>query len=71
MSLTIQQKADIASETAKAAPPVTVAGATVAGVQINDLILWATLIYIVLQIAFLLYRWGRLHFQRKDIEEKA
>jgi hypothetical protein len=65
MSLTMQQKADIASEAAKASPPVAVAGATVAGIQVNELILWATLIYIVLQIGFLLYRWQRLHFARK------
>lgn len=64
----MQQKADIASEAAKAAPPVTVAGATVAGVTINDLILWATLVYLVLQIGFLLYRWQRLHFSRKAEE---
>lgn len=66
MSLTVQQKADLVSETAKAAPPVTVAGATVAGVEVNELILWATLVYLVLQIAFLLYRWGRIHFGKKD-----
>jgi hypothetical protein len=63
MSLTIEQKSDIVTEVAKAAPPVTVAGATVAGMQVNDMILWATLLYLVLQIGFLLYRWGRLHFQ--------
>jgi hypothetical protein len=62
MSLSMQQKSDITTEVAKATPPVTVAGATVAGVQVNDLILWATLAYIVLQIVFLLYRWGRMHF---------
>ena len=65
MSLTMQQKTDIAAEVAKATPPVTVAGATLAGVTVNELILWATLIYLVLQIAFLLYRWGRLHFGKK------
>jgi hypothetical protein len=65
MSFTMQQKADIAAEAAKASPPVAVAGATVAGIQVNDLILWATLIYIVLQIGFLLYRWQRLHFARE------
>lgn len=64
-------KSDVAAEAAKAAPPVTVAGATVAGVQVNDLILWATLIYIVLQIGFLLYRWQRLHFSRKEDEESG
>jgi hypothetical protein len=66
MSLSVEQKSDIAAEVAKATPPVTVAGATVAGVQVNDLILWATLVYIVLQIGFLLYRWGRMHFGKGD-----
>lgn len=64
-------KSDVAAEAAKAAPPVTVAGATVAGVQVNDLILWATLVYIVLQIGFLLYRWQRLHFSRRAYEESG
>jgi hypothetical protein len=68
MSLSIEQKSDIASEAAKAAPPVTVAGATIAGMQVNDLILWATLVYLVLQIGFLLYRWRRMHFQGKADE---
>jgi len=62
MSLTMQQKADIATEAAKASPPVAVAGATIAGMPVNDLVLWVTLIYLVLQIGFLLYRWGRMHF---------
>lgn len=53
-------KHEIASEAVKAAPPITVAGATVAGVAVNELILWATLLYLVLQIVFLLYRWWRL-----------
>lgn len=66
MSLSMEQKSDIISEAAKATPPVTVAGATVAGVQVNDLILWATLIYIVLQIAFLLYRWHKLIVNRRQ-----
>lgn len=66
MSLSMEQKSDIISEATKAAPPVTVAGATVAGVQVNDLILWATLIYIVLQIGFLLYRWRRLHSSKNE-----
>jgi len=68
MNLTIEQKSDIVTEVAKAAPPVTVAGATIAGMQINDMILWATLLYLVLQIGFLLYRWGRLHFQGTESE---
>jgi hypothetical protein len=63
MSLTMQQKADIATEAAKASPPVAVAGATIAGMPINDLVLWVTLIYLVLQIGFLLYRWGKMYFR--------
>jgi hypothetical protein len=69
MGLSMEQKSDIISEAAKAAPPVTVAGATVAGMQVNDLILWATLIYIVLQIGFLLYRWHKLIVSRRETEE--
>ena len=61
MSLSMQQKSDLVSEATKAAPPVTVVGATVAGVQVSDLILWATLVYLVLQIGFLLYRWHKMH----------
>ena len=68
MSLTIEQKSDIVTEVTKAAPQVTVAGATIAGMQVNDMILWATLLYLVLQIGFLLYRWGRLHFSGKGDE---
>jgi hypothetical protein len=68
MSLTLEQKSDIVTEGMKAAPPVTVAGATIAGMQVNDMILWATLLYLVLQIGFLLYRWGRLHFFGRESE---
>jgi hypothetical protein len=34
----------------KTAPPVTVSLATVAGYQVSELVLWATLIYTVLMI---------------------
>lgn len=34
----------------KVAPPVTISLATVAGVQVSELVLWATLIYTVLMI---------------------
>ena len=69
MSLSMQQKSDLVAEAAKAAPPVTVAGATIAGVQVNDLILWATLVYLVLQIAFLLYRWHKMHTGNEKDQE--
>jgi hypothetical protein len=57
----MQQKIDVAAEALKATPPVTVASATLAGVSLNDVVLLATLIYIVLQASFLLYRWWRMH----------
>jgi len=62
-------KHEIAAEAVKAAPPITVAGATVAGVSLNELILWATLLYLVLQIGFLLYRWWRLAWAPQSPKE--
>jgi len=48
----------------KATPPVTVSLATVAGYQVSELVLWATLIYTVLMI-------GHKAFQiYKEIKEK-
>jgi uncharacterized membrane protein len=57
----MSQRSEFTAEALRAAPPVTVAGATIAGVPLNDLILWATLLYLVLQIGFLLYRWWQMH----------
>lgn len=53
-------KHEVSGELAKAAPPTVVVGASVAGVSLNDIILWATLIYLVLQIGFLARRWWKL-----------
>lgn len=44
-----------ATMAAKAAPPVGVSLATVFGIPVNELLLWATLIYTVLMIAHKLY----------------
>ena len=41
---------------AKAAPPVTVSLATVAGIQVSEILIWATLIYTVLMICHKLYQ---------------
>jgi len=57
----MSQRSELTAEALRAAPPVTVAGATIAGVPLNDLILWATLLYLVLQIGFLLYRWWQMY----------
>lgn len=60
-AMNVQHKADIADTAMKAAPPVAVSGAAAAGVQVNDLVFWATLFWILLQSAFLIYKWKRLH----------
>lgn len=41
---------------AKAAPPATVSLATLAGYQVSEILLWATLIYTVLMIGHKLYQ---------------
>jgi hypothetical protein len=41
---------------AKVAPPITVSIATVAGYQVGELVLWATLIYTVLMICHKCYQ---------------
>ena len=42
--------------TAKVAPPVGVSLATVAGLQVSELVLWATLVYTVLMIGHKVYQ---------------
>lgn len=58
--MTIQTRAEVITETIKAAPPVAVAGLSVAGVSLSDIVLIATLVYIALQIGYLVHRWARL-----------
>jgi len=41
---------------AKAAPPATVSIATLAGIQVSEILLWATLIYTVLMIGHKLWQ---------------
>lgn len=41
---------------AKAAPPVSVSLATVAGYQVSEILLWCTLVYTVLMIGHKLYQ---------------
>jgi hypothetical protein len=41
---------------AKAAPPVGVSLATVAGYQVSELVLWATLVYTLLMIGHKVYQ---------------
>ncbi len=53
---TTQQTVETASGmAAKAAAPVSVSLATVAGYQVSEILLWATLVYTVLMIAHKIY----------------
>ena len=57
MSSNTQHAAEtVGAITAKAAPPVSVSLATVAGVQVSELVLWATLIYTSLLIGHKLWQ---------------
>lgn len=52
---------------AKAGPSVSVSLATIAGYNVSDIILWATLIYTVLMIAHKAYHiWRDIKGHRKD-----
>ena len=54
--MTEHQVDTAAAITAKAAPPVGVSLATVAGYQVSELVLWATLVYTVLMIGHKVYQ---------------
>jgi len=56
MSTTLQQTTETgATMVAKSAAPITVSIATIAGYQVSEILLWATLIYTVLMIGHKLY----------------
>lgn len=55
MNATHQTTEGMAVMAAKAAPPVTVSIASIAGVQVSEILLWATLIYTVLMIGHKIY----------------
>jgi hypothetical protein len=54
---------------AKLGPPATVSLATVMGVQVSDLVLWATLIYTVLLIGHKVYQIYKDVTRKDDTEE--
>jgi len=60
------QRSEVIAESLRASPPVAaVATMTAGGVSLQDWVLITTLVYIVLQIAYLLFRWLRLASQPK------
>lgn len=57
MNIEHSQTAETAATVAaKITPPATVSLATIAGVQVNEILLWATLVYTVLMIGHKLYQ---------------
>lgn len=54
--MTNHQTETVTAVATKVAPPVTVSLATVAGYQVSELVLWATLIYTVLMIGHKVYQ---------------
>ena len=54
--MTEHQVDTAAAIAAKAAPPVGVSLATVAGYQVSELVLWATLVYTLLMIGHKVYQ---------------
>jgi hypothetical protein len=52
-----QQATESASAVvAKVAPPVTVSLATVAGISVSEILVWATLLYTVIMIGYKVYQ---------------
>lgn len=47
----------VAAAAAKAAPPVAVSGAMIAGVPMSEIVLWLTALYLVVQICYLSWKW--------------
>jgi hypothetical protein len=54
--MTNHQTETVTAVATKVAPPVTVSLATVAGYQVSELVLWATLIYTMLMIGHKVYQ---------------
>lgn len=56
----MQQQTEVIDQAARAAPAAVVAGLTFAGYSLNDIVLFATLVYVLLQISFLLFKWWKI-----------
>ena len=62
---------DIASEVAKSTPPALVIGATVSGWGPQEWMYVLTAGYVVLQIAYLIWKWRRDARRRPDDTDRA
>lgn len=57
--LSTQHGADMITAAGKATPALAVSGATMAGVSLDTWVMGATLLYLVLQIAYLIWKFFR------------
>lgn len=62
-------KHETIDQTAKAIPAV--AGVTYSTVTLNELVAIATLLYVLAQLGFLLYKWYWAHKDRVDNNDKG
>lgn len=60
--------AAVSGATAKAAPPIAVAGAITAGLSVDRVVVWLTAMYVAAQLGYLIWRW--VHEWRKKRDER-
>lgn len=70
MSASHQTVETAAGITAKLAPPATVSIASVAGYQVSELLLWATLVYTILMICHKLYAMIHDYTEHKRLDRE-
>lgn len=58
-------KIEVAQQTAYSAPPVVATGAVLAGLTLNEWVATATIAYIVLQAAYLGWKWYQEYKAKK------
>lgn len=63
----LQSTGEIAGEITKAAPPVSITGLTLAGVQLSDWVLILTALYTILQIGWFVY--SKFIRKEKDVSQ--
>ena len=67
-----EQKSDLITEAAKATPPVVITTAvTVGGLTLNEWVAVATLLYIVLQSGWLVWKWFHAIKDKKNEEQSS
>lgn len=62
--------ASVLGASAKVAPPVTVVGAIAAGITIDAVVLLLTIVYLLVQIGYLGWRWHGEWRKRKSIQAR-